>query len=126
MQLVGEFVNAPQTVAIDALACRLERNSVQAAGRVDLVPVPANIGILERHMIGLCRFPLVATASRIKPDAKSEELRQPSNAGGNSARLVGRQSAVCKAPAGLVQIVTAIDAGKGKAVRVAHDKAILA
>jgi hypothetical protein len=59
---------------------RVERNSVQAESQVDLVTVPADVGILERHMVGLGRLSPVAAASRMTADAKLEELRQTRDA----------------------------------------------
>jgi hypothetical protein len=51
----------------------------------------------------------------MKADAKAEKLGQSCDGRGNSARLIRGEATRGKTPAGLVKIVTAIDAGERKA-----------
>ena len=124
MQLVDECVHAPYAVAPDSLSGRLERDSVDPARQIDLVPVPADVEIFGRRVIGLCRLPPVAAAARMKADAEAEKLGQPRNCRGDPARFIGREATGRKTPAGLVKVITTVDAGERKTVRIAHDKAI--
>jgi len=57
IHLPGEFINPPYAVALDDFAGRIERQAVQPADGIDLVPMLADIAVLKSYVVGTISAP---------------------------------------------------------------------
>jgi hypothetical protein len=63
IQLPFKFVHTPQTATTYFLTRRVERDGVELAQRVDLIPVRPNIAVLKRNMVRATQLPPLTTAA---------------------------------------------------------------
>lgn len=86
-QLVGEFVDAPNALSLDTLARPFERDIIEAACCVNFIPMPPDVTVLKRNMIGLgILLARVSATTRIKSLSRQREsTRQLASAAGRTS-----------------------------------------
>lgn len=93
IHLPGKFVDTPDAILLDRLAGRVQWQTVEAAERIDLTPVLADILILKRDMIRPVGTPALPFAARIKALARHHEFRNAANGLADPARFLGSELA---------------------------------
>lgn len=53
----GEFIDPPYAVVLDDFAGRIERQAVQPAESIDLIPVFADVAVLKSDVVGAISAP---------------------------------------------------------------------
>jgi|ERR1700743_2845438 hypothetical protein len=66
IHLPGEFINPPHAVALNHFAGCIERQAVQPAEGIDLVPVFADVTILKSDVVGAIGAPARTSAAGIE------------------------------------------------------------
>src|SRR5882762_3841470 len=75
IHLPGEFIDPPYAVALDDFAGRIERQAVQFAEGIDLIPVFADVAVLKSDMVGAISAPALSAAAGIEALALHHEFR---------------------------------------------------
>jgi hypothetical protein len=107
-----------------ASSCGVERDAVEFAKRVDLIPVRSNVTVPQGDVVRAAWLPAITAAAWIKAPPLRQEFGQTGDGVRDAPSLVRRQAVMPKRP--LLQIVPAVDRSKANAIGVDDMKTVLA
>src|SRR5258705_10623166 len=105
IHLPGEFIDPPYAVALDDLAGRIERQAVQPAEGIDLIPVFADVAVLKSDVVGAISAPAQSATAGIEALALHHEFGDAGDRLADPPRFVSGELAHAEPVA--VRVVTA-------------------
>ena len=116
IHLPGELINPPHALILDDFAGRIERQAVQPAESINLIPVFADVAVLKSDLVGAISALARSATPGIEALALHHEFGDARDRLADPARLVRRQLSYAEAVA--LCVITAIEPSQGHAVSV--------